>query len=305
LNIVEESGSVDPNPKGLTVFGGVSPASLPAGPTMIVAADKDGPIIEVDGQTERVWKVGESIESPIIAKQNEESPLLRHVQLQNVILDGGRDIEVSESIGEATTLLETADGSRVLVSVERASGRVLILATDLDASDLPLRIAFPVMMTNAMNWFFRQTGEMNPALSTGQVESIAWDFAGEHDEATLIDPSGIQRVVTVHNQQAVIGPIDNVGVFGLFLPTALPEREENEMPLTPDAVFNQSAESVGELLAVNLCDASESDLRLPELSQQVAGDPPPRGAPAWFYLVLCAIGLVIGEWVLFNRRVVA
>jgi hypothetical protein len=287
----------------------MSPTRLPTGPTLVVATTQDGPQIDQAGESgdgAKAWKIGELIDSPIIAVQNQQSPLLRHVQLQNVLLDGGRDIEVSEAIGAPTTLLETAEGARVLVSVERGSGRLLLLSADLDTSDLPLRIAFPVMMTNAMNWFFRQTGEMNPAIATGQVTKVPWDVAGDSGgEAVLADAAGNRKVVTVSQDRAAIGPIDQVGVFGLLDPQLLTENDQPiESPLPRELIENwKSAE--GDLIAVNLCDASESDLRVPQLSLSVVGDPPAGGASAWFYLAMLAIGLVVGEWALFNRRVVA
>ena len=295
----------------LTVFSGVTPKAIPKGPVLFVNTTEDGPAVEFEGKQNAAWKIGKSIESPIIAKQNKESPLLRHVQLQNVILAGGRDVEVTEQLGQATTLLETAEASRVLVSVERASGRILILAADLDSSDLPLRIAFPVMMTNAINWFFRETGEMNPALATGQVTNIPWDFAASETaddtkirQAVLVDPEGTSRQVTVRKEQAAVGPMAKAGVYGLFEASSLPEsNEETEQPSTPESLLTGTTKGI--LVAVNLCDANESDLRLPEFDLSQQGSPPPRGASAWFYLVLLALGIVVSEWVLFNRRVVA
>ncbi|MFK8112801.1 MAG: BatA and WFA domain-containing protein [Rubripirellula sp.] len=286
----------------LTVFNRVTPERMPKGPTLVVGASGDGPANENNTPG---WKIGEEIESPLIAKQDPETPLLRHVQLQNVLLDGGRDIEVDGAIGEPTTLLETAEGSRVLVAVERPSGRLLILSADLDTSDLPLRIAFPVMMTNAMNWFFRQTGDIHPALSTGIPTAVPWDLAGdESGEAMLVSPRGDRRLVTVSDSEAAIGPLERVGVFGLFDGESLAAVNESSEVTSP-LELGQLSGTQGNLLAVNLCDASESDLRLPELSEQQHGTPPRSGAPAWFYLALLAIGLVVGEWVLFNRRVVA
>ena len=35
------------------------------------------------------------------------------------------------------------------------------------------------MMTNAMNWFFRETGEIRPALATGADSEVPWDIADD------------------------------------------------------------------------------------------------------------------------------
>ena len=146
----------------LTVISGVVPETIPDGPVLIADVADSGPQIGEGDAAAKAWILGDGIENPIIAKQEQSSPLMRHVQLHNVILAGGKDLEVNEALGVPTTLLETASGARVCVSIERPEGRILMLACDLDTSDLPLRIAFPVMMTNAMNWFFRETARFDP-----------------------------------------------------------------------------------------------------------------------------------------------
>ena len=333
----EDSGTV------LNVYAGSVPESLPDGPILFVDVRSDGPSIDADGKKAPAWTIGKGVDDPIIAKQDKTSPLLRHVQLQNVIMAGGRDIEINSAVGEAKTLLETADGQKVLVAVERPEGRLLILAADLDGSDLPLRIAFPVMMTNATNWFFRETGQMNPSLFTGQIAEVPWDVAalefsnsvngsakddldddissGEdslqndslqkdpaQEIAMLVRPDGTRQSLTVDDDLAAIGPLRNVGVYGIFQPSKLSEYDatqqesESEAAVSPESLVPIAD---GEMIAVNLCDANESDLRIPKLSQEQRSTPPPAGVLPWFILTLLGIGLVATEWALFNRRVVA
>ena len=127
----------------------------------------------------------------------------------------------------------------------------------------------------------------------------------EDETVMLVTPIGRRRGVTVADRRASVGPSSQIGVYGLFTKSSLPDvPEEESQPPTPEEL-KQTGDARGELLAFNLCDANESDLRLPELADSTIGDPPAGGAPPWFYLALIAIGLVIGEWALFNRRVVA
>ncbi|QDT02597.1 hypothetical protein K227x_09750 [Rubripirellula lacrimiformis] len=283
---------------GLVVYSGTVPGQMPPCPALFIAT-ADGPA--------SAWKLGDSIATPLVAKQDKNSPLLRHVQLQNVLLAGGRDIDVDESFGQPTTLLETADGSRVLVSVERPEGRVIVLTANLDDSDLPLRIAFPVMMTNAMNWFFRQSGDMNPALGTGQLTTVPWDR--DDESVVLMSPDGTTRKVTVSRQNASISPVDRTGIYGLFVPESIPDPGPGETKspgvLASPQDLKSSGVVQGDLLAVNVCDAGESDLRVADVAVPQQAMVSHGGAPAWFYLLMLAIGLVIGEWALFNRRTVA
>ncbi|MCC9599355.1 BatA and WFA domain-containing protein [Stieleria sp. JC731] len=314
VRIVTEEEADQPK---LHIFAATVPETIPDGPVLFVDIPQDGP--KLGDASEPAWQIGEAMENPIIAKQEKSSPLLRHVQLQNVILAGGRDIEVNENLGTPTTLLETATGAKVCVSVERESGRILLLASDLDTSDLPLRIAFPVLMTNAMNWFFRETGEIRPALTTGIAADVPWDI-GNVDEtvmATMISPSGDSTPITVKDGFAKLGALEHVGVYRLSSATSppgteaddsLPEGPEPKSP-EPDSSVNEnesaSESPAGERVAVNLTDPNESDLAVPEFSDESAAPLPPASRSPWFYLVLAACGLVIAEWALFQRRVVA
>lgn len=306
----------------LTVFAGVVPETIPDGPVLLVDIPDSGPELTgaesaedeagdagVLNAAQPAWRLGEPIENPIIAKQEKESPLLRHVQLQNVILAGGRDLEVSELLGAPTTLLETASGARVCVSVERAEGRILLLACDLDTSDLPLRIAFPVLMTNAMNWFFRETGEIRPALATGRTADVPWDveLASQQETANLVAPSGEVSLVTVAKNTVKLGPLTHVGVYQLTA-SEVAQTTADESAETGAAGEAKQTDAVPQdatLFAVNLSDANESDLRIGELPESTVAELPPAGRSPWFYLIVAACGLVLTEWALFQRRVVA
>ena len=305
VRVVESTPDQPTETSGLTIFAGVVPDKIPDGPVLFVDIPNSGPDVGDPGQP--AWRLGDQIENPIIAKQEKQSPLLRHVQLQNVILAGGRDLEVSDALGAPTVLLETASGARVCVSIERSEGRVLLLASDLDQSDLPLRIAFPVLMTNAMNWFFRETGEIRPALATGRTTDVPWDIANRSEAGTanLISPTGHVSLVTVAKDRVKLGPLPRAGVYQLTT-EAVPE------VITADADETEEAgqelmvnDENATLIAVNLADANESDLRLPELPETTAAELPPAGRSPWFYLIVAACGLVITEWALFQRRVVA
>ena len=294
----------------LTIFAGVVPEQIPDGPVLFV--DLPGPGPEIAGvddgaAAQPAWQIGESIENPIIAKQEKQSPLLRHVQLQNVILAGGRDLEVNEALGSPTVLLETASGARVCVAVERSEGRILMLASDLDTSDLPLRIAFPVLMTNAMNWFFRETGEIRPALASGRTTDVPWDVksTSELTTANLISPSGDVTLVTAEKSSVKLGPLPSTGVYRLTTKDIPEPSETNSDSETVGPIDLTTFDEDATLFAVNLASENESDLRLPELPESDAGQLPPAGRSPWFYLILAACGLVLAEWALFQRRVVA
>jgi hypothetical protein len=178
-----------------------------------------------------------------------------------------------------------------MASLVRGEDRIVVLATDLDGSDLPLRIAFPVMMTNAVNWFLARTGELQPSLRTGELAEVTCQRPANEPWA-WIDSSGHAAPATVADNIALVGPIGRVGLAQLG-----PRREATE---SDDSVIAGSQQ-----LAVNLCDAAESDLK-PRL--EIVADDTSRTRSGqrslWFYLAFLGLGLVVGEWFLYQRRIV-
>ena len=260
---------------GFTLLHRAVPETLPGGAVFVIDPQGHG-----DG-----WTLGPPIEQAIVARQDPGSPLLPHVRLTNVILDGARELRMAD---EATPLLVEAGGGTLMASLVRGDNRLVVLSADLERSDLPLRIAFPVLMTNAVNWFLGRTGEMQPSLRTGELAEIPVPPTATEDWAWA-DASGHVAPASVSGERAVVGPVDRVGLVRLGPRQAI-ESESGDETMA---------------LAVNLCDRGESDLR-----PRGESDPQPLSLAGvgrrsiWFYLACLGLGLVVVEWFLYQRRVV-
>ncbi len=260
---------------GFTLLHRVVPDRLPDGAVFVIDPQADG-----EG-----WTLGPPIEQAIVASQDPGSPLLPHVRLTNVMLPEARELRM---VDEATPLLIEAGGGTLMGSLVRGDDRLVVLAADLEGSDLPLRIAFPVLMTNAVNWFLGRTGEMQPSLRTGESAEIPIGVTAEKDWAWA-DASGHVAPASVSGERAVVGPVDRVGL----------------LRLGPRPVVQ--AERTGEVmrLAVNLCDRVESDLRpRGEIDPEPVSIAGVGRRSIWFYLACLGLGLVVVEWFLYQRRVV-
>lgn len=284
---------------GFVVLHRTVPQTLPIGPLLVIDPQGDS-----DG-----WKIGERVPEPIVAKQEPDSPLLPHVRLTNVVLPGAREIDFTDN---ATPLLTSASGATLMASLVRAQGRMVVLSVELDSGDLPLRIAFPVMMTNAVNWFLGRDGELQPALSTGKLFEVACS-ASEGSDWVWVDMVGNLHPANTSEMTATVGPIDDVGVIDVG-PRRVIEKhraaanEDEEKDTDETAGGVEAAKTpIANLyrFAVNLSDASESQLnpRIENVREQTVR----FGAGArsmWFYLTLIAFGLIVAEWFLYQRRIV-
>ena len=116
------------------------PQRIPAGAVLVIE-----PTAETD-----LWEIGEMLQQPIAVDEDSEHALLAHVRLANVLMPEAREVI---PLPEAHELVSSASEHPLYLSIARPEGEVLVLTVNIDKGDLPLRTAFPILMTNALNWF--------------------------------------------------------------------------------------------------------------------------------------------------------
>jgi hypothetical protein len=320
LQITEEAPSIAP-PGGILVLDRIVPAQLPT-----------GCVVVVDPQSATdAWTLGEAVSQPIVAKVDKESPLVQHVRLDNVLFPGARQMIFS---GESEPLIQDPLDGALFARLKRPGGDAVVLACNLDQGDLPLRIAFPVLMKNTIEWFQGNNGELRPALATGDmltldVSRVREPLLGSASER--VEPDGqniaMQAVDVVAMSTAAplelvspshrVTPLALTGdqlTLGRLLETGLwTVRQVNlagEKPILTPTPTESATEGTGAenttLVACNLVNAEESDLRprgeLEELQGRnlaILG-----GQSLWLYLTLAATLLIATEWWLYQRRIV-
>jgi len=261
------------------------PAEVPAGNVLVLQPETGC----------EFWELGERLDHPLVGKQDQDSPLLANVRLDNVLMPEARLIR---PIQTAKVLIEATNGEPLLLLIEHERGRVLVLTVTLERGDLTLRTAFPILVGNALSWFGGGGGELREALSTGMVTQLdvpaSLLTATERETAVLRlrSPRGVSSEVIALRGNVKLGPLDEAGIWTL-------DRVRDTTTTT------ESSESAL-LLACNLTNPSESDLQAPSAPTPV--QTPLAAAisrPLWFYLVLLAWVLTGAEWAWHQRRVVS
>ena len=243
------------------------------------------------------WQLGEKLENPIVTKQDSDSPLMRHVRLDNVLLPEARRLIPADG---AQVLVGAVSGDPLYFAWDQPGRKVLVLTVNLDQGDLTFRTAFPIMVTNSLGWFAGQAAELRESLAAGSVSEIELPQPSKADKLVLRAPGGKERPLPAA-AKASIGPLDEVGIWSVIAQAEHGPAAERtkESPPRPPLVE----------LACNLACRAESDLRVPEAFNQSKTAEIAATSwfvrPIWFYLVGLAWIVAGGEWFLYQRRWIA
>jgi hypothetical protein len=88
------------------------------------------------------------LRSPSNLDWNPKSPLMVNVNLGTLIIEQAAKLETAKHL---QPVLESAQ-TGLMYAYEKGGLRAVIMGFDLSQSDLPLKVAFPVMMSNIINW---------------------------------------------------------------------------------------------------------------------------------------------------------
>jgi len=172
LTVVTEVPTSVPNGE-ILVLDQIVPTQLPEGNLLVV-----DPKSNCDS-----WSIGEMISEPIVAWVDAESPITQHVRLDNVLFPKARELAFAI---DAQPLIRDPLDYPLLARIRRSNGDVVVLTCSLAEGDLPLRIAFPVLMKNAVEWFQGDMGELRTAVASGQMTSVSIPvrMTSDHHEAS-------------------------------------------------------------------------------------------------------------------------
>lgn len=203
---------------------------------------------------------------PVPLRWSKTHPIMRYVDLG--------DLQIAEALALRPAGGEVlAEGEVPLIWSYEGNGiRAVVLGFTLAQSDLPLRIAFPILLSNTLAWL----GGTGQSLVAGQPLVVP---AGTHREAVLTDPSGARTPLAAGGGSFVMTP-DRAGMYVL------------------------AAGSEQRRLAVNV--AAEESVIAPVFPPPAAGAVGSEGSvqrllPLWALCVVLGLAVVLFEWVIWLR----
>jgi uncharacterized membrane protein/secreted protein with Ig-like and vWFA domain len=214
------------------------------------------------------------VERPAVVDWDRAHAVMRHVEFSKVAVAQAMRLR---PLAPGRALVETLSGP-LIYALEEPERRALLLGFDLFEADLPLRVAFPLIMSNAIRWL-HPSGHASLEFAAGQP--LVVPVAHGIEAARFITPSGRTADARVVRGAASYSDTDEAGLY-----TVVTARGSTRV-------------------AVNLMDADESNLapqQLPATPAAAAAVLVPVERELWLYFVALAVFLFVLEGLLYWRR---
>src|SRR6185369_15568950 len=218
------------------------------------------------------------LEQPTIMDWDRAHPVMRHVEFAKVAIEDAMRLR---PLSAGRPLVE-AVGGPLIYALEEQDRKAIIVGFDLYKTDFPLRIAFPLILSNTLRWLHPAALDQS-SLQLAAGQPILLPVAHGITSATVTTPSGRTVKAPVTRGAVSFTETDEVGLYTL-------------------------STARGDLrVAVNLMDADESNLEprpLPATTAPTgeAAAPIPLQRELWPLFVLIAVVLLVLEGFLYWRR---
>ncbi|MFT6399921.1 MAG: hypothetical protein ACJAYU_004691 [Bradymonadia bacterium] len=229
------------------------------------------------------WVIDGDVIEPIIHSTQRNHPILHWISgMRDVNIARARRLDLQE---DDRVIASAIGGAPMIVVRENMAQRLMAVAFDIGDTDFALRVGYPVLLLNAIDWFTRDSSSLVEAFHSGETWFVP--IGDRSVESVLVTPPlGAPFEANASNGFAVFYG-DQVGFYSI-----------------------QHGDQTTQI-AANLADTDESriapidDLALPgidvgdeleDASLDLAVDP-------WMILIGVAFLLILVEWWSWNRRV--
>ncbi len=260
--------STELEPVDVTIFDGFAPPAPDRGNYLYIGpTGEDSP-----------WEIRGALSDPIITRVRRTHPLMRWITLKDVNIGQASKLKMTR---DDDVVASSALGSPILFTRPGTDVRLAGLAFDVRNSDFPLRVAFPVLLLNVIDWFQADDDTLVESYATGQTWSIP--VAEDAAEATVVNPFEETYTVPVYEGKAVVYG-DTTGFW----------------EITADKT---------QRIAANLVNTTESGIAPSDLEfgqQEIVRDTSALifdRTEIWIWALLAVMLLLFVEWATYNRKV--
>lgn len=299
----------------LVIFEGELPRTLPRAPILAIGPDATSALGEVTG----------TLKDPGIGSLDPAEPILRYVDLSTTHIAAAARLTLPDW---ARTVIPGPSGSPLLYSGVRAGLPTAVLAFEPRQSDLPLQVAFPVLLANLTGELLGGSAAPAEAVPPGTPVSLAIPAHATGLAVTRPDGSVVELVPGTDDAASVA--FAGTDLPGIYTVTphlaAAPSAGPSAVPSVPSAAPSPDGSlpastdpiaAVGPVrFAVDLFDVDESTIApgSVEAIEAVGVAPAPdggsNGAPTvrptsrdelWIPLIVIILAGLCIEWAVYHR----
>jgi hypothetical protein len=253
LSVTDPAGFHESSAVDAYIFDRFAPAVAPARPALVIGAPTAPWLKNPAG----------AVQHPQVTAWSAEHPVAQYVSLQDVSIERAARIDAGN-----LTVIAGAKETPLIVASENP--KWILTTFDLEASDFPFHVAFPIFMENVLAWFAgeplalkRNPGTIDLSLANAQVRAM---------DGSVV-PSDEQLGKTVFEAK---GPGIYTAVKG-------------------DQHLN---------VAVNITNPAVSDVNRSLFKSETPSTSPHYRLhrELWFYMLAAACLLIAVEWYTYHRR---
>ncbi len=275
------------------VFDEATPAEMPKTNALYLDPRGPGSPFKVEGE----------IKQPGFDKIDRKHPIVRFTALDQVNIARGHKLKPEPG----DKVIGASEEGAILVAGNRGGNKMVAMGFDVRESDLALRVAWPVLLLNIINYFTDEDSSYLSSFRTGDVWRIP--VGQGSTQATLMIPGGTSEPVPVHEGRAVyLG--QRSGFYELDLSQAGAQAGAGAPSPKPKDPTDMTQAGTTVRFAANLLDDVESKIAPAE---KLVVDGKEAGSVSafhvgvrreiWIYLLLIAIGITALEWITYHRRI--
>jgi Ca-activated chloride channel family protein len=271
----------------VVIFDDYTPKALPPAPASLLFFHPSGPDSPI--------AISREISAPHITEIDEGHPVMRWVSMSDVYMD--KTLVFAPDARKSESTLAFAVRDSVIAAKRDGKRKIVAFGFSLpsmgrdSATDLPLRVAFPMLLVNTLDWFAGDQTDLLTTYATGARERVPLDGVVGATQAEVKGPDGAISQTPV---------IDGLATF-----------YASRVGYYDVAAKGVAGATMAQIeLAANLASPGESDIA-PSTELLLGGkqleEPEAfaitRSRKLWTYLILLAMALIAMEWVTYHRRI--
>ena len=264
----------------LVIFDGYNPQAenLPASNLLFIGPEDSNTLFEVSG----------TVENPKPRPVSNDNPLLKNISLNGINIRQASLIPLPNWAN--TSISGDVDGSSVplLFSGSQSGQQIAVLSFKLQDSDLPIQVAFPLLVANLVNWLVPNSVLDTPSTSQSHFTtsvSIPLDVS----QVTIEDPKGTKVQTAIDQAGKLIFDSPYPGIYTI-------ELGNDNTVLTASNNFStqESKISPQHQLTIVSTDDSINTAGMQQSRRHI-----------WRPIAFIALVFLISEWMLYHRGTLA